>query len=37
MMKLLKKGSNVEGGGGYNRGKRIDTDILHFVYNNPYI
>lgn len=30
-------GINVEGGGGYNRGKRIDTDILHFVYNNPYI
>ena len=21
----------------FNRGKRIDTDVIHFVYNNPYI
>ena len=30
-------GINTEGSASNNRGKRIDTDILHFVYNNPYI
>lgn len=30
-------GINTEGSASDNRGKRIDTDILHFVYNNPYI
>lgn len=29
--------TNAEGSASNNRGKRIDTDILHFVYNNPYI